>query len=168
MEVRDIFDTLKPHLNETYVSMAAKVGWSKQQLAQKFKTNSLRVNDLYDLMEANGVEILYRIKKTGEIFMVDPTLLKRKGYGKHTVGVVNRVRYNTGTSNALSNSFYADGENEFDSNGEAQELYIDKSGRYFFVNYRKDEENGSIQPTTAAIAKAFIEMYGTQIFKKTE
>ena len=79
--------------------------------------------------------------------------------------MVDRIIYDTASSDAIANNFYADGENEY-TDGKALELYMDKEGRYFFAEYSSWEGvKDRITPVNAEAAASFIEKYGTEIDK---
>ena len=78
-------------------------------------------------------------------------------------GTVDKVFYDTGAADALSNSFYEDGVSEY-KDGEACELYVDKKGRYFMAEYHEDGKD-RIRSVSPSVAAAFIEKYGTKIEK---
>ena len=164
MTVREVFNTVLPALGITQAEAVAKIGWTPQQMSQKNKRDSLRASEFFRIMEANGVEILFRIKGEEEFLNV---LLS--GHGHRIKGMADHVNYDTAAAGAISNSFYADGINEYDENGEAQELYIDQQGRYFIAEYNiKDPDRERVRAIPASVAVAFIEKYGTEIEKKPE
>lgn len=165
MTVREVFNAVLPAIGRTYSEAAAKIGWSRQQMSQKMARDSLRARDLLKIMEANGVEVCFRIKETGEIIQLFQC--KVPGHGRRIKGMSHKVKYDTEKANALSNTFYADGKNEYDENGEAQELYVDANGRYFLAIYHKDApQEDFINAIPGSIAAAFVEKYGVEIEKK--
>ena len=159
MTSKQVLNSVLPAIGKTQAEAAAELGWTPQQISQKISRDSLKVSDLLKLLEANGVEIVFRNKKTGELIET-----RIPGHGRRVKGMSDGVRYDTAASNALSNSFFADGVNEYDENGEAQELYVDLSGRYFFAEY--SPKGSRVRAVPASIAAAFIEKYGTDIEKK--
>ena len=164
MTVKEIFDAVLPALGKSQAAVATSIGWSPQQLSQKLVRNSLRACELIDIFDANGIDLSLTIRDSGE-----PIVIRRSGYGRRLKKMCDRVRFDTQAAEALSNSFYADGENEYDANGEAQELYVDADGRYFIAEYfRDDPSRDKIRSVPAAVATAFIEKYGTDIHKKPE
>ena len=162
MTVREVFNTVLPALGLTQAEAVAKIGWTPQKMSQKNTRDTLRANDFLRILEVNGVEVLFKIKETGETLTV-----QLSGHGHRMRGMADRVIYDTAASGALSNSFYADGVNEYDENGEAQELYVDRQGRYFIAEYNvNNPDKERICSIPANIAKAFIEKYGTDIEKQ--
>lgn len=162
MTVREVLNTVLPAVGMNQADAAEKLGWKPQQMSQKLVRDSLRASELFKLMDAIGVEIVFKLKETGEALNI-----RLVGHGHRMKGMADRVIYDTAASGALSNSFYADGVNEYDENGEAQELYIDQQGRYFFAEYNAaDPGKEKIRATQASVAAAFIEKYGTDIEKQ--
>ena len=75
--------------------------------------------------------------------------------------MVNRVIYNNVAATYVADNFYADGENEYGEDGYATELFVDKEGRYFFVDYHKDDpKQDEIRVTSKSAVDDFIEKYG--------
>lgn len=150
---------------KTQAEAAAKIGWVPQQLSARLTRNSLRADELLDLLDGLGVELTLTVRETGKVIRSHI-----QGAGRRVKGMVDRVTYDTAASDALSNNFYADGVNEY-TDGKALELYVDKEGRYFFAEYSSWEGvKDRITPVTAETAAAFIEKYGTELDKapKTE
>lgn len=150
---------------KTQAAAAAKVGWTPQQLSSRLSRNSLRADELLELLEGLGIELTMTVKETGKVVRSHI-----QGAGRRVKGMVDRVTYDTASSDALANNFYADGVNEY-TDGKALELYIDREGRYFFAEYSSwDGVKDRITPVTPETAAAFIEKYGTELDKtpKTE
>lgn len=151
--------------NKTQAAAAASVGWVPQQLSGKLVRRSLRADEFLELLDAIGVEITLTVKETGK--QVKEHI---PGAGRRVKAMVDRVIYDTATADALSNNFYADGENQY-TDGKARELYIDNEGRYFFAEYSSWEgAKDRITPVSASDAAVFIQKHGTEINKqpKTE
>lgn len=159
MNSRGYLDAALDEMHLTYNEAASNVGWTKSKINAKLTRDSIRATEFINLLEANGVSVVLVNKKTGE--QIFPYI---QGHGENATGVSDHIRYNTATSYALSNTFFADGENEYDSEGKAQELYIDHDGRYFIVYYEKGKRP-KIKATTGSVALAFIEKYGTELEK---
>ena len=150
---------------KTQAEAAAKIGWVPQQLSARLTRNSLRADELLDLLEGIGIELTMTVKETGKVVRSHI-----QGAGRRVKAMVDRVIYDTASSDALANNFYADGVNEY-TDGKALELYIDREGRYFFAEYSSwDGVKDRITPVTPETAAAFIEKYGTELDKapKTE
>lgn len=140
---------------------AKRIGWSKQQLSSKLARNSLRADEFLSILDAIGIDVEFKVRETGQAVTA-----RIPGAGRRVRRMVNKVIYDTASSDALSNNFYADGVNEY-VDGRAMELYIDKEGRYFFAEYSEWEgTKDRITPVTANAAAAFIEKYGTEIHKE--
>lgn len=150
---------------KTQAEAAAKIGWVPQQLSARLTRNSLRADELLDLLEGLGIELTMTVKETGKVIRSHI-----QGAGRRVKAMVDRVTYDTASSDALANNFYADGVNEY-TDGKALELYIDREGRYFFAEYSSWEGvKDRVTPVTPETAAAFIEKYGTELDKapKTE
>ena len=100
----------------------------------------MRADELLTLMDAIGVDVTFTVRKTGEVLREHTT-----GHGRRVHGTVDKVFYDTGAADALSNSFYEDGVSEY-KDGEACELYVDKKGRYFMAEppNRENRVGGSL------------------------
>lgn len=147
----------------TQESAAKLIGWAGQQISQRLQRNSMRADEFLVLMDAIGVDVTFTIRETGEELRDH-----KPGHGRRIRMTADKVMYDTATSNAIANSFYEDGVNEY-KDGEACELYVDKKGRYFMAEYHEGGKD-KILPVTASVAAAFIEKYGVEIEKapKTE
>lgn len=150
--------------NDTTQAFAAElIGWTPQQLSQRMVRNSLRADEFLAILEALDVDVKLTSRKTGA--EIKPFI---QGAGRRAKGMADRVIYDTAYADALSNSFYANGVNKY-SEGKASELYIDREGRYFIVEYTEDvNEKDKIRAVGADIAASFIELHGTKIFKQPE
>ena len=145
----------------TQAEGAKALGWPAQTLGQRLIRGTLKVDDFFALLDAFGIDFNMTVRETGK-----PVRIHIPGYGRRVRAMSNRVMYDTARSDALSNSFWEDGEHEFDSDGRASELYIDREGRYFFVYYSSSEgERDRVQAVSGDIAAAFISKYGTTIDK---
>lgn len=145
---------------KTQAEAAVKIGWVPQQLSARLARGSLRADEFLELMDAIGVDVVLKVRDSGEILKAHIP-----GAGRRVRGMVNRVIYDTASADALANNFFADGVNEF-QDGRAVELYVDREGRYFFAEYTNWEgAKDRITPVTANDAAAFIERYGTEIHK---
>jgi transcriptional regulator len=155
-------DALLSALNRTghtQESAAKLVGWVGQQISQRLQRNSMRADEFLTLMDAIGVDVTFTVRATGEVLKDH-----KAGYGRRVKATVDKVLYDTAASNALANSFYENGVDEYDKNGEASELYVDKKGRYFMAEYHQDGDD-KLRPVSASVAAAFVEKYGTDIEK---
>lgn len=161
MNTREVLNAVLPAIGKTQADMAASIGKTPQQLSQRMVCKTLRTDDFLEAMENLGIEVIFKVKETGEIVK-----FRKKGHGRRLKGMADHVRIDTAAADALSNSFYADGVNEYDSNGEAQELYVDTEGKYFMAEYNAiDPAKDRIRSVPAHIAAAFIEKFGTEIEK---
>ena len=162
----DIKNILVPALkavNKTQGQAAKAMNWQTQQLNARIVRNSLRASEFMELMDAIGIDVILKIRDTGDVIREDSRI---PGAGRRVCKMVDKVTYDTNHASALANSFFADGVNEFNDEGKASELYIDQEGRYFFAEYTNWEGGkDTISPTTAAVAAKFIEKYGTEINK---
>lgn len=140
--------------NTTQAEAAARVGWVPQQLSSRITRNSLKADEFLEILEAIGVEVVFVDKSTGlAINLASPKRRVKK--------MVNRVIYNNVAATYVADNFYADGENEYGEDGYATELFVDKEGRYFFVDYHKDDpKQDEIRVTSKSAVDDFIEKYG--------
>lgn len=165
MSSKEMLAVALKETGKTQAEAAKAVGWSPQQLSSRLVRNSLRADELLNLLESIGIEFNLIVRDSGKTVRWHIT-----GAGRRVKMMVDKVIYDTAASDAIANNFYADGENEY-IDGKALELYIDKEGRYFFAEYSNWEGvKDRITPVSAKDAAAFIEKYGTEIHKepKTE
>ena len=165
MTSKEVLAAVLKATGKTQAEAATNVGWVPQQLSARLTRNSLRADELLDLLEGIGIELTMTVKETGKVVRSHI-----QGAGRRVKAMVDRVTYDTASSDALANNFYADGVNEY-TDGKALELYIDREGRYFFAEYSSwDGVKDRITPVTPETAAAFIEKYGTELDKapKTE
>lgn len=146
----------------TQAEAAKAIGWKAQRLSQKLVRGTLKVEELIQILDAIGVDFNMTVRKTGK-----PVRTCTTGYGRRVRAMSDRVMYDTAMSYPLSNSFWGDGEHEYDADGKATELYIDREGRYFLAKYSADEsEKDKVQAIDADLAAAYIERHGTTIDKR--
>ena len=107
-----------------------------------------------------GVDVTFTMRKTGEILKPHVS-----GHGRRLCGNCDKITFDTAAAEAISNSFYEDGVNEFNADGEAAELYVDSEGRYFMAEYHTDTSKDRLRTVQSSVAAAFVEKYGTQIEK---
>lgn len=161
MKSKELLDAVYKELGITQAEAAAAISWSPQQYSQKMVRGSLRADEFLAILENLGIELSLTVKDTGNAIRQ-----QRAGAGRRVRAMVDRVKYDTATSVAMANSFYADGVNKY-TDGKAMELYMDKENRYFFAEYFDWEgAKDRILPVTAEVAAAFIEKYGTEIHKE--
>lgn len=158
---KDTLTAILKAVGYTQADAARAFGWTPVQLNAKLNNKSLKTEEFLGIIDELGVDVHFTIRETGKKIRVPAY-----GYGRQIRGMVNGTIYDTSKSEVLSNSFYADGVNEY-TNGNALELYVDKKGNYFFVEYSSFESaKDRIIPTDANSAAEFIEKFGTEIFKK--
>lgn len=161
MKSKELLDAVYKELGITQAEAAAAISWSPQQYSQKMVRGSLRADEFLAILENLGIELSLTVKDTG-----NEIRQQRAGAGRRVRAMVDRVKYDTASSVAIANSFYADGVNKY-TDGKAMELYMDKDNRYFFAEYFDWEgAKDRILPVTAEVAAAFIEKYGTEIHKE--
>lgn len=159
--MRETVDAVLAELDMTQATAAEAIGMTPQQLNGKLVRNTLRADEFLKLMDAIGIDIKYSVRDNGK-----DVRTRAKGYGRHIKCMVDRVIYDTDTSEVLANNFWADGENEY-NDGIALELYVDSEGRYFFAVYSSWESvKDCIRTVSGKDAAAFIEKYGTEIFRE--
>ena len=139
--------------------VAQIIGSTKQNLNNKITSGSIRADDWMKILDAIGIDVVFVDRETGAVLPATEITYKR-GYGPPTKGVFDGVKYDTQKADAISNTFFLDGKNEY-CNGRAEELYLDRNGRYFIVAYK---ENGKSKITAVSpmIAAAFVEKYGNK------
>lgn len=146
----------------TQAEAAKAIGWQPQKLSQRLVRGSLKAEELFQLLDAIGVEFGMTVKETGK-----PVRILTAGYGRRVRAMSDRVMYDTALSFPLSNSFWEDGEHEYDAEGKATELYLDREGRYFLAKYSNVEgEKDKVQAIDGDLAAAYIERHGTTIDKR--
>lgn len=156
MNAKDAIAAAIKSTGTTQKDVAAKVGWTPQQINTRLTKGTLRADAFLDLMDKMGVDVTFTNRKTGKEIRTPVA-----GTGRRVRAMVDRVIYDTAESDALANNFYADGQNEY-ADGMAMELYIDREGRYFFAYYSNmDGVKDRIVPVSASDAASFIYRYGT-------
>jgi hypothetical protein len=161
MTAKEIITAALDTIGITQATAAKNYGGSAQQLSQRIVRGSLRVDEFIGLMDSMGIDITFNVRDTGE--EIKPRI---SGHGDRVKGFSDGVQYDTEYAEALSNSFYADGQHEYNEKGEALELYLDKEGRYFMAEYSNVEgARNRVRSVPAEVAAAFIEKYGNIIEK---
>lgn len=160
---KQVLDLAMNQTGKTFNDLAEVIGWNGPRLCGRVNRASLTSDDFLTLLESMGIEVKFINTATGK--ELRQTV---KGHGRALKGMSNGVIYDTAQSDALSNNFYEDGVNEYDKNGSAVELYLDREGRYFLAEYSNNGETGKINAIPPAVAVSFLEKYGTEIEKKTD
>lgn len=147
----------------TQADAAHAIGLTPRQLNQRLVRETLRADTFLELLDEIGVDIEFTARSSGKQITA-----RVKGYGRRVKQMVNFVNYDTANADAVSNNFYADGENEY-MDGQALELYIGDDGKYFFAQYSSYEGiKDRILPVTEEEAANFIEKYGTNLYRKPQ
>lgn len=150
-------------VGKTQAEAAKLMGWAPQQLWGRISRGSMRSDEFLKLLDIIGVDFTMTVRETGE--PVTGVKSHVAGVGRRVRAMVDRVVYDTDSSDALSNNFYADGVNEY-SDGRAMELYVDNEGRYFFAEYSNWKgAKDRITPVPADVAASFMDKYGTKLDK---
>lgn len=161
MTGKDVVVATSKFLKRSMTKMGERIGWSQGQISQRMIRDSIRANELFQLLDANGVDVKFFVRSNGEEIRIC-----RRGHGWHLRGSSDGVRYDTEHADAVANNFFADGVNEFGPDGRALELYKDCEGRYFFAEYTKNEgERSRVKGTPKDVALAFIEKWGEEVDK---
>lgn len=146
----------------TQAEAAKAIGWQPQRLSQRLVRGSLKVEELFQILDAIGVDFNMTVRETGK-----PVRTRTTGYGRRVRAMSDRVMYDTAMSYPLANSFWDDGEHEYDAEGKATELYIDREGRYFLAKYSvAEDEKDKVQAIDGDLAAAYIERHGTTLDKR--
>lgn len=154
MKAKDALAAALRETGKTQAEAAARVGWVPQQLSNRLVRNSLKADEFLEVLEGIGVEITMTVKETGKI-------IRLKSQRRRVKKMVKGVIYDTAAAGVVANNFYADGVNEYDEDGYATELYIDKEDRYFFVDYHRDDPKlDEIRVMSKSSVEDFIEKYG--------
>lgn len=160
VNTRDIIRAAAKELDITLAELARRNGWIPQKLNDKLARGSIKSQELLDIMDVLGIEVVLRVKETGKEINVG-----EQGHGKRIRAMVDGVIYDTASSRILASSFYADGVNEY-NNGTAVELYADRDGRYFFAEYSEwDGVKDRVCPVSSSVAADFIERHGLGVHK---
>lgn len=146
---------LVEHAGSTMQKAGKIIGKPPQKFKERIEKGIFRASEFIKICNALGYDLKYTIISSGNVIALKP-----RGHGRRVCAMVGGIKYNTTQSRAISNSFYADGVNEY-SEGRASELYQDNAGRYFLVDYFDIEGvKDRIIPITAESAQAFIDNHG--------
>ena len=139
----------------TQAETAKRFGWTAQQLGQRMKRNSIRTDEFFGLMDILGIDVVFSVRATGEV--LKPHI---EGHGPRVVGMSDGVRYDTAMSEPIASSFFEDGVHEYGPDNRAQELYVDREGRYFLAEYTLVAgEKNRVRSVPKNVADAFREKY---------
>ena len=157
MKAKSVFAEAKKKVGLNQVQIADLAGMPKQSVTQMINVReSVTADVFFKVMDAMGIDVRFRVRKTGELIMADDN---RAGI----CGKSDGVFYDKEESEKIASSFYADGENQYGPDGKAQELYVDRCGRYFVVEYSDDKDvNPRVRSVPELMATAFIRQYGTK------
>ena len=149
----------------TIADLRHEYGWSAQSFYQIIKNDSMKVSVFRKVMEdILGYEMFFRDAETGEELYMGKDKEgrpgRRNGHGKRVRAQSKGVVFDTLNADAVADSFYLDGEHEY-SDGFAQEVYVDREGRYFIVTYSDHiGDKDKLEWIDKVIADAFIQNYG--------
>lgn len=160
MTSREVLEVALAKNGQTQAWLAKQMNWTPQNFCQRLRRGGIRADEFFDLMNVLGVDVTFTMRENGEV--LKPHV---KGHGRRLTGNCDNVKFDTAAAEAAANSFYEDGVNEFNADGEATELYVDSKGRYFVAEYHTDSTKDRLRTVSASMAAAFIEKYGTQIEK---
>lgn len=160
MTSREVIETALAKNSQTQAWLAREMGWTPQNFCQRFRRGGIRADEFLAMLDVLGVDATFTLRGTGEI--LKPHV---RGHGRRLTGNCEKVTFDTAASEAIANSFYEDGVNEFNADGEATELYVDSKGRFFVAEYHADASKDRLRTVSSSMAAAFIEKYGTQIEK---
>lgn len=161
MTSRELMDAALAKTKNSQAWLARQMGWTPQNFNLRLNRNSIRADEFLALMDVLGVDVTFTMRKTGEILKPHVS-----GHGRRLCGNCDKITFDTAAAEAISNSFYEDGVNEFNADGEAAELYVDSEGRYFMAEYHTDTSKDRLRTVQSSVAAAFVEKYGTQIEKE--
>jgi len=130
MTSRELMDAALAKTKNSQAWLARQMGWTPQNFNLRLNRNSIRADEFLALMDVLGVDVTFTMRKTGEILKPHVS-----GHGRRLCGNCDKITFDTAAAEAISNSFYEDGVNEFNADGEAAELYVDSEGRYFMAEY---------------------------------
>lgn len=160
MTSRELMDAALAKTKNSQAWLARQMGWTPQNFNLRLNRNSIRADEFLALMDVLGVDVTFTMRKTGEILKPHVS-----GHGRRLCGNCDKITFDTAAAEAISNSFYEDGVNEFNADGEAAELYVDSEGRCFMAEYHTDTSKDRLRTVQSSVAAAFVEKYGTQIEK---
>lgn len=150
MNTIDIIKAIKVQCKCTFTAMAQHLGQSKQQFGAKLSNETLRVDELIEILKLNNIFIRLQTidPETGELYDIavqDPNtnalniirkVAKRPPF--HVRKQFALKRYDNRFATLLASSRYPDGQTEFGNQEMVADLYVDHDGDYFVVEYFKD------------------------------
>ena len=155
LKSKDLIAYIMHESGKSKAWLARQLGCTPQSLNQKLMRNSLRADELLTIFDTLGIKMTL----TGGLLDGD-LKIKTPGHGPRAIGMADGVTYDTVDADAMANTFYADGENEYDADGMACELYLADNGKYFLVEYKDSGKDSRIKAIPEAVALPFIEKYG--------
>ena len=160
MNCKEIIVSVMRYYDTTQDAMAKMFGMFPQNFGHKIMRKTLRVDDLMSMLDTMGIDVQLVDRKTGDVIP-----MASLGDGRRIKKMINRVIYDTDRINAVANSFYFDGENEY-VDGHAYELYKTDDGKYLLAEY---SNISGIQDRLSMIpeeeAQKFIQKYGTALHR---
>lgn len=103
--------------------LAERVGQDQKYLSRKLSTNSMKAQELIDLIHELGYEIKL-VDRQGDGQTVS---VRRRGTGPRVKRMVSGITFDTAKADALCHTDVDDGR--------YMELYRDQEGRFFIVHY---------------------------------
>lgn len=145
-DILSVSDVIKQAISESkkqQKEVAAHMGWTPQNLANRLKNNTIDADEWVDIANFLGYDVKM-VSIDGE-----PLKEKKNGVGWRTVKMANGVTYDTDKSEAICHT------SEFA--GSFFELFKDPEGRYFIVLYAYWQEDGVVMPVSEKDANSFMD-----------
>mgnify|MGYP003571565986 CR=1 FL=1 len=70
MTTRNLLDVIKKLLNCKQSDIAEKAGWESWKLVQRMSKETLRVPELFELLDANDIKMQVRIREIGKTYTI--------------------------------------------------------------------------------------------------
>lgn len=154
VNVKDLFRKIIGERGVSAYELSRRFGLNEQSLTQKIvQRETIQANEFFNVLESIDVTVTFYDSKTGDV------LLSRDKSRKDVSGMSDFRNYNTAKSVLVTSSYDTHG---FGPDGKGVDLYVDKEGYYFIVEYTEGEEKGRIRAVPVHVANALIDEFGVR------
>ena len=159
MRAKEVFAAALKEVGMTQKEAANLSGTTELRIGQRINMReTIHADEFFHILDSIGIDTVFYVRKTGALLVKEPK------HGKRVTGMSDHVKYDTDAAHLLASSFYADGEHEYGDDGKAQELYVDREGRFFVAEYScNEDEPDRVRSVPINMAIAFIKQYGLPV-----
>lgn len=143
LTAREFVDILySSHVDVTYTCTDDNVQIKDvSQMVETLCDIKMRADDMLTLLNALGIQI--SMKRDAGL----PIGMTFRGYGPRVRRAHNGIYYDTEASDLVASTFFLDKVHEFEGDGTAREIYVNRRHQYFMITYyERGMDTGAVKP----------------------